>query len=138
MANRTTRTPKKEAAFLDALRDGQSVTAACIDAGFGRRTAYEWREADEDFRKAWDEAVDEGTDRMEDEAYRRAVQGTSKPVYQGKELVGHVQEYSDTLMIFMLKARRPEKFKERVSNEHSAEGSLLDLIRASMAKPKAE
>lgn len=63
---------------------------------------------------------------MEDEAFRRAVNGTEKPVYQGKELVGHVREYSDTLMIFMLKARRPEKFKDRVASEISGGLTVKD------------
>ena len=30
-----------------------------------------------------------------------------------------MRRYCDTLLIFMLKARRPEKFKERTSTEHS-------------------
>lgn len=122
MANNTTRTPKRVEAFLAALCDGLSVTAACAQAGIGRRSAYDWRDGDPDFKGAWDAAVEEGTDRLEDEGYRRARDGTNKPVYQGGKRVGEVREYSDTLMIFFLKGRRPEKFKERVSNEHS--GSL--------------
>lgn len=119
MANRTTRTPKKEAAFLDGLRDGLSVTASCIDAGISRRTAYEWRDADDEFRKRWDEAVEEGTDRLEDEAQRRARDGVTEPVFYKGDIVGHVQRHSDTLMIFLLKARRPDKYKDRVANEHT-------------------
>jgi hypothetical protein len=38
--------------------------------------------------------------------------------HQGQEC-GQIREYSDTLLIFMLKARRPEKFKERFAAEHS-------------------
>lgn len=122
MANRTKRTPKKEATFLDCLRDGQSVTAACIDAGIARSTAYEWRDADDTFRQSWDEAVEEGTDRLEDEALRRARDGVNEPVYYKGHKVGDIRRYSDTLTIFLLKARRPEKFKERVANEHSGPG----------------
>jgi hypothetical protein len=99
--------------FIEALASGASVRGACEAAGIGRRTAYDMRDADEAFRAAWDLAIDEGTDLMEDEAYRRAVHGTAKPVYQGGKKVGTVQEHSDTLMVFMLKARRPEKFKDR-------------------------
>jgi hypothetical protein len=117
MAKPTIRTPKRESSFLDGLRDGQSVTAACIDSGISRSTAYEWRDADEDFRKRWDEAVEEGTDRLEDEAQRRARDGVSEPVFYKGDIVGHVQRHSDTLMIFLLKARRPEKFKGRVATE---------------------
>lgn len=119
MANRTKRTPKKEAAFLDALRDGLSVTAACLDAGIARSSAYEWRAEDAGFRERWDDAVEEGTDRLEDEAQRRARDGVTEPVFYKGHRVGEVQRYSDTLMIFLLKARRPDKFKDRVANEHS-------------------
>ena len=57
-------------------------------------------------------------DDLELEARRRAVEGTERPVfYQGGE-VGYVREYSDTLLIFLLKAHRPNKFRERVEHEH--------------------
>jgi hypothetical protein len=32
--------------------------------------------------------------------------------------VGTIRDYSDTLLIFMLKARRPQKFRERIA-EHA-------------------
>ena len=78
------------AAFFNALSDGKSVSAPCIDAGFARRTAYEWREGAPEFKARWDRCVEEGTDRLEDEAVRRARDGTEKPVYQGGVMVGRV------------------------------------------------
>ena len=66
----------------------------------GRRTAYDWREADEDFAKDWEDAVEAGTDALEDVAIERA------------------KNSSDTMLIFMLKARRPEKFRENRTYEH--------------------
>ena len=95
MRRRTIRTPEKREVFCAALGDGLSVTAACRAAAIGRMTAYEWRGADADFARAWDEAIEAGTDLLEDVALRRAQLG------------------SDTLVIFLLKARRPEKFKDR-------------------------
>ena len=103
MANRTSRTPKKEEAFFNAVRDGRSISAACLGASITRSSAYLWRESDPAFKAKWDECVEEGTDRLEDEAMRRAVDG------------------SDTLLIFMLKARRPQKFKDRVALGGDAE-----------------
>ena len=45
---------------------------------------------------------------------RRALEGGEEPVfYQGK-IVGSVRKYSDTLLMFMLKARRPERYRDRV------------------------
>ncbi len=104
MANRTKRTPKKRAAFLKALDSGESVTKACNAAGIGRRTVYDWRSDDEKFAAEWEDAVETGTDVLEDEAVKRAKDG------------------SDTLLIFMLKARRPDKFKDRWQHEHTGKG----------------
>ena len=125
---RTPRTPKKMAAFISALEQTANVTAACRIARLPRSSAYEWREADSEFAKLWDDAVERGTDALEDEAVRRAAQGVLKPVYQGGKKVGTIREYSDTLLIFMLKARRPEKFKERI--EHGVTADLAERLEA--------
>ena len=113
MANRTIRTPKKRKAFLTALATGASVSAACCAAKFGRRRAYDWRDADEAFAAEWEDALEAGTDLMEDEMRRRAVEGVDEPRFHDGEICGYVRKYSDTLLIFMLKARRPDKYKER-------------------------
>jgi hypothetical protein len=113
VVDRTKRTPEREERLLQVLATGASVYKAALAAGIGRTTAYEWRENDPDFRARWDEAVENGIDLMEDEALRRAVNGTDKPVFYQGEVCGEVKEYSDTLMIFQLKARRPEKYRER-------------------------
>lgn len=110
---RTIRTPKKRAAFLDALARTGNVSESATLAGIGRSAAYDWRRDDSTFAADWEAAVDEAADRMEREALRRAVEGVDEPVfYQGEE-VGHVRKYSDTLLIFLLKAARPEKYRER-------------------------
>lgn len=69
------RTPEKERAFLEALGQGLSVTGACEMAGVGRGRVYEWRRDDPAFAGAWDEAIEAGTDYLEDEAKRRAAGG---------------------------------------------------------------
>lgn len=56
-------------------------------------------------------------DDAEGEMYRRAVHGTTKPVYQGGQKVGAIKEYSDTLLIFMLKAHKPDMYRETVRSE---------------------
>lgn len=104
---RTVRTAKKREQFLAALRSNGTVFSACQAAGIGRTAAYEWRAADESFRAAWDEALEDATDQLEHEAVRRATDG------------------SDTLLIFLLKANRPEKYRDntnvtmKATHEHS-------------------
>jgi hypothetical protein len=110
---------KKKEAFLAAFAQVGNITLAAEIAGIHRRMHYTWLANDPDYAVAFKEAEEEAADRLEHEARRRAVEGTLKPVfYQGEEC-GHIREYSDTLLIFLLKGARPEKYKERVSAEHT-------------------
>lgn len=116
---RTERTHKKREKFLDALAETASVVKACEIAKVGRRTVYDWRKNDEAFADAWDDALDVGTDALEDEATRRAFEGWDEPVHYQGVATSTIRKYSDTLLMFMLKARRPERFKDRAAHEHS-------------------
>ncbi len=140
MARRTNRTPKKREAFLSVLAGGGSVTLASATAGIGRQRVYEWRQDDSDFATEWDVAVEAGTDVLEDEARRRAVEGVEEPVFFQGNTVGHVRRYSDTLLIFLLKGRRPKKFKDRVAHGGDETGppikhgvSALEIIESRLA-----
>jgi len=99
---------------LDLLRRGLTVSYAIQTLGLGRRASYTLKEKSPTFAREWAEAIKAGTDFLEDEARRRAVEGVTKPVfYKGLEC-GSVQEYSDGLLQFLLKGRRPEKFRENI------------------------
>lgn len=122
MANRTKTTDKKREQFLVELAETANVRAATAKTKIARGTWYDLRARDAEFKTKWDEAVELGTCALEDEAVRRAHRGVDKPVfYQGKRC-GTVREYSDTLLIFMLKARRPEKYRDNSSVEISGKG----------------
>src|SRR5438105_14844033 len=123
MTRRAPRTVTLDDRFLDALAAGQTVSAAAQTAGYSRRAVYDRRKADPAFRQRWDEAVAVAIERLEAEADRRAVEGVLEPVfYQGIEC-GQVRRYSDTMLIFRLKALKPETYRERASIEHTGAGS---------------
>lgn len=130
-------TPAAEAAFLEALAKGYSVSAAASGAGFSRATVYQRRKDNASFAERWDDAYEAGSDVLEDEARRRAVEGTDRPVYQNGKLVGHVREYSDVMLVLMLKARRPEKYRDNAKIEHGLSNSLEALVIRSMAPKPA-
>lgn len=91
------------------------MSRAAKAIGVARITVYEWRDAFTDFTAAWDRAKQLGIDALEDEAHRRAFEGNEKPVFhQGMEC-GTVREYSDTLAIFLLKAHKPNKYRENAN-----------------------
>ena len=107
------RKAKWEKAFLLYLSATGNVSEAALRAGIERKTAYRLRDNAEDFAEAWDGALEVACDALELEARRRAFIGTEKAVYyQGREC-GRIREYSDTLMVTLLKAHRPGKFRER-------------------------
>jgi len=93
-------TAKKQAAFLAAFAECGNVTRACEIAKVGRRTHYNWLE-DPDYEAAFSDAENQAVDALEGEARRRAL------------------ESSDTLLIFLLKSRRPELYRERHHVEHA-------------------
>lgn len=97
-----------------------AAKAAAID----RTTAYRWRAAEPDFAAQWDEAIETAVDAMEREAHRRAFTGIKKPIVGRVEkdkdgIITYVQEYSDGLATLLLKAHRPEKYRERQEVQHT-------------------
>ena len=101
-------TPKKKATFIALLADGFTVKDAAEQIGLSRRAAYNHRESDPDFAEAWREAFEESTELLDAEAFQRAM-GREEVVGVGKDgqpIV--VKKYSDLLLIFLLKSRRPE------------------------------
>src|SRR5690606_18484748 len=84
---------------------------------------YRLRKEDPDFAAAWDEAMEQASDALEVEARRRAIEGWDEPVfYQGME-TGMVRKFSDTLLIFLLKGARPEKYRDRI--DHTTKGKEI-------------
>ena len=127
-------TPERKAAFCAALAESGIVARACKAVNISRQTAYQWREQQEDFAKEWDRALKIGITALEDEAHRRAFEGTDEPVFYQGVASGSVRKYSDTLAIFLLKAHKPEKYRERMDiqqkTEHSGSIELTDTDRA--------
>lgn len=110
-------TPEKLSAFCAALAETGQVSKACAAVGISRQTAYGWREDLPDFAEAWERAAKISTSVLEDEAVRRANEGWDEPVYHQGVQCGSVRKYSDTLLIFTLKARDPAKYRENTRME---------------------
>src|SRR5207253_3228748 len=84
------------------------IRSAARAAEIDRSTVYAWQEHDDQFSVRFGQARAESDDRIREEIRRRALSGTLKPVYYLGERVGTIREYSDTLLIFLAKARMPE------------------------------
>jgi hypothetical protein len=90
--------------WLEVFRDTGNVRLSCHAAGIDRVTDYHYRDADPEFRAAWEQAEEDAVELLEAEARKRA------------------RASSDVLMIFLLKAHRPYKYRETTKHEHSGPG----------------
>ena len=105
-------------AFLQSYAQWANVSYACQVSGVGRSTVYEWQEHDAAFAAAFHAAEAAATERLEREAWRRATEGTpyKRTSYWHGEPVGTDEkiEYSDALMMLLLRARKPDVYREKV------------------------
>lgn len=86
--------------FLSIYEESCNITTAARAVGIGRRTVYREKARNAEFRAAMAEAEEVAVANLEEVAYQRAV------------------DSSDTLLIFLLKANRPAKYRERVDVKH--------------------
>lgn len=110
--------PKKRA-MLAALSRTGNISAAARAAQICRRTHYDWLDSDPSYVSAVSQAWEEAADVLEACARKRALVG------------------SDTLLIFLLKSVRPEKFRERHEIEHKGDTLLqaqVNSIRQGMIR----
>lgn len=138
---------KKQERFLKAMGEHGTVKFACKYAGISRQTYKNWRDTDEAFKAQLPDAELERNDTLEYSAFSQAVDGVpSYVVSQGKivyheipvfnedgtpKLDAHGYEvmkrgepiierkYAPNLLITLLKANMPEKYRERITNEHT-------------------
>jgi hypothetical protein len=124
----------KQKAFLKAYAQFFSVKKACAASKIAHQTHRDWLFNVPDYRAAFESCKDMGVSMLEDEATRRAVDGVEEPIIFRGEVVGSKTVYSDPLLIKLLEANRPEKYRNRTSLEHSGPGggaitmSILDNI----------
>jgi hypothetical protein len=155
------RHPKKRA-FLAAMANTASVLSAAEMAGVDRTNHYLWLKKDPDYAEAFEIARMRGADVLEGEAVRRALEGVAKPIFHGGKraidvvqnpdgtvkrdgsgkpigIPAAVREFSDTLLIFLLKCRNPAVFGDRLKQEHSAPGDKgITIVVRSVLQPAEE
>ncbi|HEY4752910.1 MAG TPA: hypothetical protein VIH37_06460 [Candidatus Limnocylindrales bacterium] len=88
--------PGWAAKFLQVFAESGNVSLAARACGIDRTTPYALRQRDEGFAAMWQEAQDAAVDALEARARQLALEGNT------------------TLLMFLLRAHRPERYRERV------------------------
>ena len=125
--------------FVAALRELPNVSFACRKAGIVRMTAYQRRASHPDFAAAWDDAMQQGIDALEEAAMERATKGVKRGVWLrgpkgNPKRVETIYEASDQLAMFLLKGNRPDRYREPKGTDLSAQ----IVTQTSQGETKAE
>jgi hypothetical protein len=127
----------KADAFLAAYRLTASITKAAAAAKIDRTLHYRWLNSTPGYKTAFEDAHEEAAQTLEDEAIRRATEGTLEPVfYQGLK-VGAVRRYADGLLQFLLRGARPDKYSQRINADINVTGTLDVAQRLNAARERA-
>lgn len=100
--------------FIAQIRQTGNVGAACDAANIGRSTFYRRKTDDSAFAADFTDAMESAMDRLEAAAWARAVDGVERITPHGA-----FREYSDALLITLLKAHRPARYRDTIRQEHS-------------------
>lgn len=116
-------------AFIENLTLTGLEREARVHAGVSLAKYRKALDDDPDFAEQVQEAKERAVDRLESEARRRAVEGVTRHVYYKGEVVGEQTDYSDSLLMFLLKANRPDKFGDKTTLKGSKAEPLRIEIR---------
>lgn len=132
------RTPERENIILEWVEKGYSLGFAADKADINRQTLIRWRQEDKEFDARVKDALERGTDLIEDEAFRRATEGIDEPVFQQGGCIGFKRVYSDTLMQMILGGRRSSYGKQRHEHTGADGGPIEHNIEVTFVAPKKE
>lgn len=105
-------TPERQVGFIDALAASGCVAEACAAVGMSKTAAYNLRVRPEaqQFRMAWDAALDLAIRRLADDCFSRALAGVPVPHFYKGEQVGEHRRYDTRLAMFLLRYRDPLRY----------------------------
>lgn len=114
---------ERKAIFLSTLvTTGGNITRAADLIGMSRQNVLRWVQTDPVFAELFHDAIEAGTDHLEEAAYNRALSN------------------SDRIMEFLLRARRPEKYRDNPRGEVDIDidvSALANLLRAVCERARA-
>lgn len=133
----------KKKAFLAAYAATGNMTLSAKAAKIPRSSHFDWLKAERnlpagerEYTNAFEDIQESVAQTLEDEAVRRAHEGVKRPVMyrgapvkQGRRILYEV-EYSDQLLLALLKRFRPAAYREHLTTEHTGSIEIVDRLQA--------
>lgn len=118
---------RRKGTFLKVLGKTGLINKSAAAAGVHPSTVYEHIQHDPEFKAEVERVRTDFNERLEAEAYRRAVDGYDEPVYQKGERVGFRRVFSDGLLTLMLKKNIPE-YRDKITADVNHSGSAVLVV----------
>ncbi len=109
-ANQTSKRNPNQEAFLKAITEVPIIRTAAEIAGIRRETHYKWLKEDPTYADRFLEAFDQGTDRVVETAWKLGVEGVTKPIVSGGEIITTVREYDSKMTQMLARGWKPKVF----------------------------
>jgi hypothetical protein len=128
-------TAARKAKLLGYYATHGHLRLACEQSDVPRSTHLHWLQDDPEYAAAFTQADEEATERLIEEVHRRGFLGWEEPVtYQGgfcyeklangrKKQVA-IRKFDSNLAMFLLKAKRPEQFRDTWKGEIRHSGAV--------------
>lgn len=117
--------------FLNYYIQYGTISKAAKKVGISRQTHYDWLKNDKKgfYRRAFELADKMAADLLEEEAFRRAVEGDLQVVFYKGEEVGRRRVYSDQLLSLLLKGKKPQ-YRENTEINTTVNVDMSDAVSA--------
>jgi hypothetical protein len=120
-------TPQRQVEFIATLADTGCVEVAAEAVRMSVNSCYRLRRAPDagPFAQAWDIAIQHAAKRLLDIAFERAINGSDEPVFnKDGERTGRRMRQNDRLLMFLLRAFMPERFRHANRDGRAADEPL--------------
>jgi hypothetical protein len=118
--------PKQRGFLMAFVEHGQRKKAA-EQVGIDRRTHCVWLKSDPVYAQAFERAEQFAADVAEDKLYELGIEGYNQVVWQNGIPVGVQKRYLPTLLLAIVNAMKPERYRWRGTVEHDASEGLQRL-----------
>lgn len=115
--------PQRQVDFIAALADSGCVQTAAREVGMSAMSCYRLRRSPgaEAFAAAWDAAIAQASNMLVDLAFDRGIHGSDEPVFdKDGHRVGRRMRHNDRLLMFLLRAYQPDRFRHAHRGERAA------------------
>jgi hypothetical protein len=116
-------TPGRQRRFLEAYAECGVISEAARQADIDRTMHYDWL-ADPEYKANFEAAQHVAGDSLETELFKRVYEGVDEEVTDFDGKTRTTRRFSDTLLIFALKAAKPDKYRDNYKQEIQLNGNL--------------